>query len=51
MLPISSVINVLQTEQTANRALAGSPESTDVQQSIPFDQMITGSYSLRITVK
>jgi hypothetical protein len=47
----SSVINVMQTEQTANRAMSGSPESTDVQQSIPFDQMITGSYSLRITVK
>jgi hypothetical protein len=47
----SSVINVFETEQTANRALSGSPESTDVQQSIPFDQMITGSYSLRITVK
>ncbi|MEQ1885971.1 MAG: hypothetical protein ABL967_12985 [Bryobacteraceae bacterium] len=47
----SSVVNVLQTVQTANRSLAGSPESTDVQQSIPFDQMITGSYALRINVK
>jgi len=46
-----SVINVLQTERTANRSLTGTPDSTQVQQSIPFDQVVVGSYSLRITVK
>jgi len=46
-----SVINVLQTERTANRSLSGTPDSTQVQQSIPFDQVVVGSYSLRITVK
>ncbi len=46
-----SVINVLQTERTANRALSGTADSTQVQQSIPFDQVVTGNYALRITVK
>ena len=46
-----SVINVLQTERTANRSLSGTPDSTQVQQSIPFDQVVVGNYSLRITVK
>ncbi len=46
-----SVINVMQTERTANRSLSGTPDSTQVQQSIPFDQVVVGSYSLRITVK
>ncbi len=47
----ASVINVLQTERTTNRSLVGTPDSTEVQQSIPFDQVISGSYSLRIVVK
>ena len=46
-----SVINVLQTERTANRSLAGTPDSTQVQQSISFDQVVVGNYALRITVK
>jgi hypothetical protein len=46
-----SVINVLQTQRTANRSLSGTPDSTQVQQSIPFDQVVVGNYSLRITVK
>ncbi len=46
-----SVINVMQTERTANRSLSGTPDSTQVQQSIPFDQVVVGSYSLKITVK
>ena len=45
------MINVLQTERTANRALVGTPESTQVQQSIPFDQVVSGNYSLRINGK
>jgi len=47
----SSVLNVLQTERTASRALVGSPESAQEQFSIPFDQVVNGSYSLKITVK
>jgi hypothetical protein len=46
-----SVINVLQTQRTANRALTGTQDSTQVQQSISFDQVVVGNYSLRITVK
>jgi len=46
-----SIVNVLQTERTANRALNGTPDSTQIQQSIPFDQVVVGSYALRITVK
>ena len=47
----SSVLNVMQTERNASRALVGAPDSTEVQQSIPFDQVVSGSYSLRIKVK
>jgi len=47
----ASVLNVMQTERSASRALVGTPDSTQVQQSIPFDQVVSGSYSLRIKVK
>ncbi len=47
----SSVVNVMQTERNTSRALVGTPESTEVQQSIPFDQVVSGNYSLRIKVK
>jgi hypothetical protein len=47
----ASILNVLGTERTASRALVGSNESTIEQQAIPFDQVVSGSYSLRITVK
>jgi hypothetical protein len=47
----ASVLNVLQTERTASRALVGSAESATEQLAIPFDQVVSGSYSLRITVK
>jgi hypothetical protein len=47
----ASVLNVLQTERTASRALVGSPESAEQQLAIPFDQVVSGSYSLKITVK
>jgi hypothetical protein len=49
-LPVS-VLNVLQTEHTASRALVGSPESAEQQLAIPFDQVVSGSYSLKVTVK
>jgi hypothetical protein len=47
----ASVLNVLGTERIASRALVGSPESATQQFSVPFDQVVSGSYSLRITVK
>jgi hypothetical protein len=47
----ASVLNVMQTERTTGRALMGTTESAQEQLSVPFDQMVTGSYSLRITVK
>jgi hypothetical protein len=47
----SSVVNVMQMERNSSRSLVGTPESTQVQESIPFDQVVSGSYSLRIKVK
>ncbi len=47
----ASVINVMQTGRTASRHLVSSAESAVEQGSIPFDLMIDGSYSLRVTVK
>jgi hypothetical protein len=47
----SSVLNVLQTERTSSRALVGTPESAKQQLAVPFDTVVNGSYSLRITVK
>ena len=47
----ASVMNVMQTGRTASRHFVTSPESAVEQGSVPFDLMIEGSYSLRITVK
>lgn len=47
----ASVLNVMQTGRTASRHMVSSPESAVEQMSLPFDQVISGSYSLRITVK
>ncbi len=47
----SSVLNVLQTERTTSRAMIGTAESAQEQLVIPFDQVVSGSYSLKITVK
>jgi len=47
----ASVLNVLQTERSSARALTGTVESTEEQFSVPFDQMVTGSFALRITVR
>jgi hypothetical protein len=47
----SSVLNVLQAERTSTRVLMGSPDSAKEQLAVPFDQMISGSYSLKINVK
>jgi hypothetical protein len=47
----ASVMNVMQTGRTASRHLVSSAESAVEQGSIPFDLMIDGAYSLRVTVK
>ena len=48
----ASILNVLETERTSSRALVGANESTIEQLSIPFDdQVVSGSYTLKITVK
>jgi hypothetical protein len=47
----ASVMNVMQTGRTASRHFLSSPESAVEQGTIPFDQVVTGSYSLKITVK
>jgi hypothetical protein len=47
----ASVLNVLQTERTTSRAMIGTSESAEEQLAIPFDQVVSGSYSLKITVK
>jgi hypothetical protein len=41
----------MQTGRTASRHFVSSPESAVEQGSIPFDLLIDGSFSLRITVK
>jgi len=47
----ASIANVMQTGRTASRSLVASAETAVEQGSIPFDLMIDGSYSLRVTVK
>lgn len=47
----SSVLNVMQAGRAASRSLVTSAESAAEQTSIPFDYVISGSYSLKITVK
>ena len=47
----SSVLNVMQAGKAASRSLVTSPETATEQMALPFDYMVTGSYSLRIHVK
>jgi hypothetical protein len=47
----SSVLNVMQSGKASSRSLATSPETATEQMALPFDYMVTGSYSLRIHVK
>ena len=46
----SSVLNVMQSGRAANRAVVTSPETATEQMALPFDSVVTGSYSLRIHV-
>jgi hypothetical protein len=47
----ASVLNVLQAGRASNRSLFTSPETATEQMALPFDYVVSGSYSLRIHVK
>lgn len=47
----ASVLNVMQAGRASNRSLITSSESASEQMSLPFDYVVSGSYSLKITVK
>jgi len=47
----ASVLNVMQAGRASNRSLFTSPETASEQMALPFDYVVTGSYSLRIHVK
>ena len=47
----ASVMNVMQTGRTASRHYFSASESAVEQGSLPFDLVINGSYTLKITVK
>src|SRR5579884_620603 len=47
----ASVMNVMQTGRTASRHFTSSPESATEEGSLPFDFVVDGSYTLKITVK
>ncbi len=47
----ASVLNVMQAGRASSRPLVTSGESALEQASVPFDYVISGSYSLKITVK
>jgi hypothetical protein len=47
----ASIMNVMQTGRTASRHYVTSSESAVEQGSISFDQVVNGSYTLKITVK
>jgi len=47
----ASVLNVMQAGRVSNRSLFTSPETVSEQAALQFDSIVSGSYSLRITVK
>jgi hypothetical protein len=46
----ASVLNVMQSGRATNHEFVSSPESAHEETSVAFDQVITGSYSLKIYV-
>jgi len=46
----SSALNVMQAGRAANRSVVTSAETAREQMALPFDYVVTGSYSLRIHV-
>ena len=47
----SSVLNVMQHGRGSARSYVATPETALAEVSIPFDYMVSGSHSLRVTVK
>jgi hypothetical protein len=47
----SSVLNVMQNGRSASRSFIAAAETAVAEQSVPFDYVVTGSQSLRLTVK
>jgi len=47
----ASVLNVMQTGRASSRPIITAPESATQQAAIPFDYVVSGSYSLKLTVK
>jgi SpoIVB peptidase S55 len=47
----ASVLNVMQAGRASSRAVVTSPETATEQMALPFDSVVSGSYSLRIHVK
>ena len=47
----ASVLNVMQAGRASNRPMITSSESALEQKSIPFDYVVSGSYTLKFTVK
>jgi hypothetical protein len=47
----SSILNVMQAGRTAAQSIMTAPESASEQMSLPFDYVVNGSYTLRVTVK
>ena len=47
----ASVLNVMQSGRAANRPFVSSGDSTYEQTSVPFEFVVNGSQSLKITVK
>ena len=46
----ASVLNVMQSGRATNHEFVSSPESAHEQTSVPFDEVVTGNYSLKIFV-
>jgi hypothetical protein len=47
----SSVMNVIQSGRAPTRAMLTSPDTATEQTSLPFDYVVSGSYTLRLHVK
>jgi hypothetical protein len=47
----SSVLNVMQSGMAAGQSLVTSTETATEQMALPFDAVVSGSFSLRIHVK
>ncbi len=46
----ASILNVMQSGRATNHEFVSSPESAHEQLSVPFDEVVTGNYSLKIYV-